>query len=286
MLRFPARQILHTALRRCLPVAFLLLASMSVSASLLDDVNELRVKGCGSRTALTPLQPSRDLDAVAKAWSEGGRLRDALERTNYRALNSASMRIEGAPNRRAMLAALARNYCETLTNPEFTTIGIAQKSKDVHIVVALPFAAPNIRDTSAIAAQVLVLVNEARRQSRKCGSKSYAAAAPLTMSALLNRTALIHAQDMAKHDFFEHQGSDGSTVATRATKVGYVWRSIAENIAAGPTTAEIVVKGWLNSPGHCANIMGPSFTEMGIAFATNPKSDAGIYWAQVLGSSR
>ena len=53
---------------------------------------------------------------------------------------------------------------------------------------------------------------------------------------MLDRTALIHAQDMAKKNFFEHQGSDGSTVAARATKVGYDWRSIGENIAAGPTT--------------------------------------------------
>ena len=285
MLRL-ATHLLHAGPRRLLPAALLLLTSATASASLLDEVNDLRVKGCGSRTALAPLKPSRDLDAVAKEWSKGGRLRDALERTNYRALNSASMRIEGAPNQRALLAALAKNYCETLINPEFTTIGISQKSKDVHIVVALPFAAPNIRETNALAAQVLALVNDARRQPRKCGSKSYAAASPLTLSALLNRTALIHAQDMAKHNFFEHQGSDGSTVATRATKVGYVWRSIGENIAAGPTTAETVVKGWLNRPGHCANIMGQSFTEMGIAFATDPKSDAGIYWAQVLGSSR
>lgn len=264
--------------------ALLLLASGTAAASLLDDVNELRTKGCGSHATLAPLEASRDLDAVAKEWSKGGRLRDALERTGYRALNSASMRIEGASSRKALLAALARNYCETLADPQFTTIGIAQKTMDVHIVVALPFAAPDVRESDSIAAQTLKLVNGARAQPRKCGSKNYAAAPALTLSAVLHRAALSHAQDMAKNNFFEHEGSDGSTVATRATRVGYPWRSIGENIAAGATTPDAVVQGWLASPGHCANLMARNFTEMGIAFATSNRSDAGIYWAQVLGS--
>ena len=87
----------------------MLLAAAVANASLVDDVNELRMSGCRSRAALAPLKPSRDLDAVAKEWAKGGRLRDALERTGYRALNSASMRIEGAPNQKALLAALAKN---------------------------------------------------------------------------------------------------------------------------------------------------------------------------------
>jgi uncharacterized protein YkwD len=106
------------------------------------------------------------------------------------------------------------------------------------------------------------------------------------LSALLNRAALVQAQDMAQHNFFEHEGSDGSTVADRATRVGYQWRSIGENIAAGPTTAQAVVQGWLDSPGHCANLMDPAYAEMGIAYATNPKTQAWIYWSQVFGKRR
>jgi uncharacterized protein YkwD len=47
------------------------------------------------------------------------------------------------------------------------------------------------------------------------------------------------------------------------------------------TTAEVVVNGWLDSPGHCSNIMDTQYTEMGIAYLVNRKSDAGIYWTQV-----
>lgn len=259
----------------------------SASAALIDDINALRARGCNGHPGVSAkLLPSRELDAVAKEWSRGGRLREALARTGYRAINSASMRIEGAPDKSALLRALADNYCDTLTNPLFTTAGIAQKAKDVHIVVALPFVAPAVRDSQAVSEQVLALVNAARAQPRKCGNTRFAAVPPLSLSAMLNRTALIHAQDMAANDFFEHQGSDGSTVAVRATRVGYVWRNIGENIAAGPATAEVAVKGWLDSPGHCANIMAPAFKEMGVAFATNTKGATWIYWAQVFGTRR
>lgn len=258
----------------------------TAAASLVDDINALRRKGCDGRSVDTPLQPSRELDAVAVEWSRGGRLRDALARTGYRAQNSASMRIEGAPNHTALLRALIDNYCETLTDASFTTIGVAQRAGGVHIVVALPFTTPAVGDSANVAACALVLVNEARARPRKCGAASFPAVPPLQASALLARAALIHAQDMASRNFFEHEGSDRSTPAARVTRVGYEWRSVGENIAAGSTTAEKVVDGWLKSPGHCANLMSDKFTEMGIAFATNPKSDAGIYWSQVFGKPK
>ncbi|HEY5809090.1 MAG TPA: CAP domain-containing protein [Povalibacter sp.] len=256
-------------------------------AGLVDDINALRVAGCGGRAG-TParLQASRDLDGVAHEWSRGGRLREALSRVNYRALNSASMHIEGAPSEAALLQAISANYCETVIDPTYTAIGIFRAPREVYVVVALPFTAPAVRDARAVSDRVLTLVNQARAQPRKCGSTRFVAVPPLALSAQLSRAALLHAQDMAQHNFFEHEGSDGSTVAVRATRAGYEWRSVGENIAAGSTTAESVVKGWLESPGHCANIMAPAFAEMGIAYATDDKSKAGIYWSQVFGSRR
>jgi uncharacterized protein YkwD len=47
---------------------------------------------------------------------------------------------------------------------------------------------------------------------------------------------------------------------------------------------EEAMAGWLDSPGHCANLMDPSFTEMGAGYAVNPNSKAGTaYWTQVFG---
>ena len=64
--------------------------------------------------------------------------------------------------------------------------------------------------------------------------------------------------------------------------VGYQEKLVGENIAYGPKTAEEVVQGWLDSPGHCENIMDPRFAEMGIAFAAGRASRRGLFWVQLL----
>ena len=91
---------------------------------------------------------------------------------------------------------------------------------------------------------------------------------------------------MASHGKLSHAGSDGSTHAERATRAGYRWRVVGENIAAGQPNAEQVVAGWLKSAGHCANLMDPDFSEMGVAFAAAPQGGKGIYWAQMFGTPR
>ena len=44
---------------------------------------------------------------------------------------------------------------------------------------------------------------------------------------------------------------------------------------------EVVVRGWLDSPGHCENIMDPRFEEMGIAYAAGRSGRRGLYWVQL-----
>lgn len=280
------QQFMRTALR-VLWLALITFVSNPAIADLRSDINAVRVRGCGKQPGVPgSLLASRDLNGVAKEWSRGGRLREALERTAYRATNSASMHIEGAANDSTILRVLTANYCEELTDPAFTEIGTYRRGKEIWLVVAAPFSAPVIKDSPATQREILKLVNAARAKPRRCGSKSFPAAPPLALSAVLTRAALAHAQDMASHSHFEHSGINGSTPAQRATTAGYQWRNVAENIAAGPATPDAVVEGWLNSPGHCANIMGAQYTEMGVAFAVDTKSKAGIYWAQEFGRQK
>jgi uncharacterized protein YkwD len=140
---------------------------------------------------------------------------------------------------------------------------------------------PSNVDSATTAARVLELVNVARAHSRRCGGRLLEAAPPLTLSSTLTDVALRHARDMAQHGSLDHRGSDGSQPDQRVARAGYHWRVIGENIAAGQPTADAVVASWLDSPGHCTNIMGPEFTEMGIAFARAPSGNPAIYWAQV-----
>jgi len=138
----------------------------------------------------------------------------------------------------------------------------------------------------AVAQRVLELVNAARAEARRCGRDEFAAAPPLALSALLSEVALLHSCDIAQRRSLGHQGSDGSTAGERLTRSGYLWRAFGENVAAGQRDAEAVVAAWLDSPEHCTSIMGPQFTEMGVAFALAPSSYPAIYWTQVFAAPR
>jgi uncharacterized protein YkwD len=196
------------------------------------------------------------------------------------------MRISGVKSDAAAGTILASKYCESILDPEFTEIGALRKGAEIWVVVAKAFAQKPMQSVDVIRQRALALVNEARSQGRKCGASAYGPAPALKVSALLDDAAQIHATDMATHDFFAHKGSDGSRPSDRITRVGYKWQAVAENIAAGYREIDPVVQGWLASPGHCANLMNPVYTQMGIAFALNPKSESGIYWSQTFGRPR
>jgi uncharacterized protein YkwD len=132
---------------------------------------------------------------------------------------------------------------------------------------------------------MLDLINHARSQGRGCGHHGYfPPAEALEWNDLLADAAHRHSSDMATQDFFAHTGSDGSTVSERVTDTGYDWWTVGENIAAGYTTAAAATQALLKSPGHCANIMNPSFEELGAARSANIDSYYGIYWTQVFGT--
>ncbi|MCU7795985.1 MAG: Ig-like domain-containing protein [Candidatus Thiodiazotropha sp. (ex Semelilucina semeliformis)] len=127
---------------------------------------------------------------------------------------------------------------------------------------------------------MLTLVNNARAATRSCGSASYPAVAPLAWHCLLENAAQGHSTSMADNDYHDHTGIDGSSPGDRITAAGYIWRSYGENIAGGYPDEDAVMEGWLNSPGHCSNIMNSRFTELGAASAENSASTYRIYWTQ------
>lgn len=128
--------------------------------------------------------------------------------------------------------------------------------------------------STAEAIEVLKLVNEARSTARTCGNERFSATGPLSLEARLARAAQLHSQDMYDQDVMSHTGSDGSDLRTRATRQGYEWSALGENVAWGYPTPASVVTGWLGSPGHCANIMSPNFSELGVGLQ-------GSFWTQL-----
>lgn len=268
-------------MKRFAAFAFLLSFTLPAIAGISDGINQIRSRGCDSKAGIkTRLKPSKGLDEVAREWSKGGRLAEAIDRTKYRSANSASMNVEGTTDDQAILDVLSERYCDNIVNASFTEIGVFRRGNSIWVVVAKPLTMPSSKEARRVSARVLALVNEARSKARKCGSRSYEAAPPLQLSPQLGDAALTHAQDMSKNNFLEHRGSDGSMPADRVSRTGYRWRAVAENIAAGIPDADAVVRGWLNSPGHCSNIMGAQFREMGVAYVVNDKKEPTIHWAQ------
>ncbi len=116
--------------------------------------------------------------------------------------------------------------------------------------------------------EILSLVNQARSKGRTCGGKGYfPPAGPVAWNGNLAQAALDHSVDMATKEYFEHYGQDGSKPSTRAAAAGYPSKFVGENIGLGHMTLEEQIQGWLNSPGHCANIMKADYKEIGAAVA-------------------
>lgn len=127
---------------------------------------------------------------------------------------------------------------------------------------------------SAFEQEVLKLTNEFRQEN---GLK------PLVIDWNLDKAADLHSKDMAEKDYFSHTGQDGSRPWQRAQREGYETRFVGENIAAGYRTAEDVVDGWINSPGHRANMLNKDYNEIGIGYFKEANDRYGTYWTQKFG---
>jgi len=156
---------------------------------------------------------------------------------------------------------------------------------------ATPNPAPSATSTCGLAdfeASVIARVNQLRAAGASCGSAgSFGPAAPLTWDDRLAQAADAHSQDMATLNYFSHTSQDGRTLGDRITETGYEWSSVGENIAAGQATVNEVMDAWMDSDGHCANIMKPTFTEIGMACVPGTSSNTyNSYWTMNLGTPR
>lgn len=90
-----------------------------------------------------------------------------------------------------------------------------------------------------------------------------------------------HAEWMANTGNLNHVGKNGSTVATRIDAAGYKFWSAAENIAFGYSSAQSVMTGWMNSPGHAANMLNSRYADVGFGMAADVHGR--IYWVADFG---
>jgi uncharacterized protein YkwD len=262
-------------------------------------VQVLREGGCGGTLpAAQPVHHTPLLDRAAEQWARGSSYTTATQRVGYPAQSTAALHISGPDS--AAIELLRRAGCHALADRNLRDIGVFQRGPDTWLVLAsfgvstptLPRIPPPVTHptpkvpTSGFANRVLQLVNEARERGARCGERSFAPVGTVRLSQTLDSVALGHATDMARNNYFEHEDLGGHSPADRVRAMGYPEKLVGENIAYGPETAEEVVQGWLDSPGHCENIMDPRFAEMGIAVAPGESSRHGLYWVQLLVAPR
>ncbi len=259
----------------------LLIGAGAARADLPSAANRVRIGGCGANHAPPALREDARLRRAAELIAGGATLDQAFAATGYVAARSSLLHFSGSVADSDVAVALARDGCKIIADPRLRFIGAARRPGEVWLVLATEAALPAPRNAAPLISGALELINSARATGVRCGGKWYPGAAPLIINGRLERAASEHADDMARHGYFRHEGLDGSTPASRVRRAGYgAYRIVGENIAAGAATSADAVRGWLASPGHCANIMDARFRDTGIAFAVNSHSRYGIYWTE------
>ena len=89
---------------------------------------------------------------------------------------------------------------------------------------------------------------------------------------------------MIQRDYFAHVDPEGQGPDVRVSATEYRFRAVGENIAAGAQTPSAVVDGWMNSDGHCRNIMQGVFEELGVGYVEATTGPFKHFWTQVFGT--
>lgn len=118
-----------------------------------------------------------------------------------------------------------------------------------------------------LAEQVIALVNEERTA---VGLK------PLTINESAMSAALVRAKEIRQR--FSHTRPDGSSFSTALKEQGISYRGSGENIAYGQRSPEAVMKAWMNSSGHRANILNDKYTSIGVGCY---EQNGTLYWTQL-----
>lgn len=127
----------------------------------------------------------------------------------------------------------------------------------------------NREESQSVEQQVLSLVNE-ERSKRDLPS--------LKMDTAISQVAILKSEDMRDSNYFNHTSPSYGSPFEMMKSFGISYKYAGENIAAGQPSADAVMKSWMNSPGHKANILNKNYTHIGIGHVTGGKYTH--YWTQ------
>jgi uncharacterized protein YkwD len=130
---------------------------------------------------------------------------------------------------------------------------------------------------SPVDAGIIDLTNEARTRQ---------GLPTLGADVRLSRAAQLQAEQMARAGRIDHvlTGAAHPRPEDRLDAAGYDWQAYGENLASGYPDARSLVQGWMDSPGHRANIVGTAFTQIGAGHAFDAAGRP--YYVQMFGRPR
>ena len=147
------------------------------------------------------------------------------------------------------------------------------------IIVLLLFgllADTDTRLSDDIRRDIVSKINEVRQTGCYCGRYWMPPVHPLTWNDTLYSSALHHAKEMERYNFFAHYSATGKDIGTRLSDFGYDWQMAGENIGEGQDSFEEVLEDWIKSRSHCRMLMSHKVTEVAVA-------RHGKFWVQHFG---
>lgn len=163
---------------------------------------------------------------------------------------------------------LSLSGCIVVPLPVPDGLGMASRPIDMS---SPPHACPISAETTEAGAPGLSALNAAR---------TGAGLSPMTLSSRLTQVAQDHSCDQAVNLKMGHVGSDGADLRKRLDRGGVSGNAWAENVGMGQRNVEEMVAGWMNSPGHRANILNPRYGTVGLAVSRDVAGQP--YWTLVL----
>ncbi|MFE1551214.1 CAP domain-containing protein [Streptomyces sp. NPDC058718] len=122
--------------------------------------------------------------------------------------------------------------------------------------------------------EMLAMVNEERRR---------AGVPAMRLDDRLSAAAQRHADDMARNDLTQHNGTDGSDFSRRISDAGFPGNTArAENVTPSNSVPE-AMRMWMNSPGHRSNILNGAYRNLGVGYAPRQRGNWGRF-VQTFGS--
>ena len=217
----------------------------------------------GSEVAFTLRFPSKARSfTVLTDWGDG----------------SVPTTLQGSSSATTKRAQLTHSFAQPGTFVVTVTVGRLQATRSIIITAAAtadPSPTPSATTSAAEEWQIDML-------ARLNALRASLGAPAVQLCAPLSTAAAKHSADMANRGYFDHTGLDGRSPSARAAAEGYS-SGVGENIAAGYDSVADVMGGWIDSPGHYANLINADYRVVGFGRVSVPDSPYGVYWTQNFG---